>query len=183
MSVIDIGPWVLLVLSCGLIGSSIYIAIARDGKGLALLLTFGVLLAGLSVHGLAFLTAYGDFLAVAQLYDQPTQENYAKAFDAIAKDELPPAYQTAVLSFAADNPTPELVAALEQAPSTPPLDALRREIVAQQKTAELAEKALRAEGRLNPSTVRSLDSTTRVMLDNQATREAVLEMRSRGVQP
>lgn len=178
MNILSIGPWILLALSCGLIASGIYVSVAKEGKGLTRLLIFGVLLGGLSVHGLAFLDPYGDLLA--KLYSQPTQENYEKAFAALAEGDIPPQYETAIVSFAKDNPTAEMQAALRAAPATPELDALRSEITKQQETATLVEQALESQGRLDPASVRALDATTRTLVNTSLLRRSDSELSEAG---
>jgi hypothetical protein len=166
MDILTIGPWVILILGAAmLIGAVILAFVLKPPTGLTPLLVFGILLVGLSVHGLAFLDPYGRWLA--KWAQTPSAESYQEAVQKIAKGDLPEEYHGMVTSYMLEHPVRNLQAILdkgiETASNPADKDALvqaKNTLVRSRTTAELAEQGLRSQNRLNLDQLKALDPRT-----------------------
>jgi hypothetical protein len=135
------------------------------------LLFFGVLLAGVAVHGIAFLDPYGKLLASVQ--QNPLDETYKKAFSAIATGNVPDRYADAIVDAALRSPTPQLTQVLDEAKKTATtasskakIEAAEQQLQSQAHTAQIVEQALASQNRLTPDEVLKVDPSVRLhMLD------------------
>jgi len=172
MDIITYGPFVLLALGgcCILVALYVYVAPAITRSPLPLLF-FGVLLAGVAVHGIAFLDPYGKLLASVQ--QNPSDETYKKAFAAIATGNVPDRYANAIVDAALRSPTPQLAQVLEEAQRTATTPATKAKIEAatvqlqsQAHTAQIVQQALASQNRLTEEEVLKVDPSVRLhMLD------------------
>jgi len=172
MDIVTYGPWVLLVLGacCILVALVVYLRPAITKSALPLLF-FGVLLGGVSVHGIAFLDPYGKLLASVQQH--PSDETYKQAFSEIATGKVPENYANAIVDAALRSPTPQLTQVLDQAEksatsaaSKATIAAAKVQLQSQAHTAQIVEQALASQNRLNEDEVRKIDPSVRLhMLD------------------
>jgi hypothetical protein len=172
MDIVTYGPLALLGLGgcCILVALYVYVSPAITKSPIPLLF-FGVLLAGVAVHGIAFLDPYGKLLASVQ--QNPSNETYKKAFDAIATGNVPDRYADAIVDAALRSPTPQLTQVLDEAKKTATtpaskakIEAAEQQLQSQAHTAQIVEQALSSQNRLTQEEVLKVDPSVRLhMLD------------------
>ena len=176
MDIVTYGPWVLLVLGAFLIlvAGYVYVRPAITKSPLPLLF-FGVLLDGVAVHGIAFLDPYGKLLASVQQH--PSDETYKDAFSAIAAGNVPDRYANAIVDAALRSPTPQLTQVLDEAEKTATTAATRatiqdakKQLQAQEHTAQIVEQALANQNRLTEDEVRKIAPSVRLQMLNNLQR-------------
>jgi hypothetical protein len=124
MSILVIGPWILLVAGIGILAAAVYRAFLADPSRFVIgfLAFLGVLLCGLAVYGPAFLADYAKFLKEIQpllnVAHSATPKEYQALFRAVGDGDLPAEYQELGLAYTLDRPVPAMEQLLDNAIGT-----------------------------------------------------------------